>query len=147
MVGIVVATALMVFIVSVYVRQPQNIGSVFPTSVDRAAFESGRNLFHQEEFVDARLEFIRADRSRSDAKTQFYTAYSYYREGCGFFRQNDELLEQGIEAVERAIAVAGDGDFPVDDPGLELQTAEAMKEEIEAGLRVSIGDLVLGGCK
>ena len=149
MVGIAVAAVLIAFIVSVYVNQPQNVPEMFPwiTPVDREAFESGRNLFHQDEFVAARLEFKRADRSRSDAHTQFYVAYSYYREGCGFITQNDELLEQGLEAVERAIAEASDGDFPVDDPGIDLKTAEELKEEIEAGLDVSLSDIIPGGCK
>ena len=146
-VGIVIAAVLTAFIVSVYVRQPQNPGEVFPRQVDREAFERGRILFHQDEFVAARLEFERADPGRADAKTQFYTAYSYYREGCGFFRQNDELLEQGLEPVERAIARATSGDFPVDDRDIDLKTPEALKEEIEAGLDVGIGDIILGGCK
>ena len=107
MVGIVIAAVLIAFIVWIYVRQPQNPGEVFPRQVDREAFERGRNLFHQDEFVAARLEFEGADPGRADAKTQFYTAYSYYREGCGFFRQNDELLEP----VERAIARATSGVF------------------------------------
>ncbi|MDE0081525.1 MAG: hypothetical protein OXT72_02615 [Gammaproteobacteria bacterium] len=97
--------------------------------------------------VAARLEFTRADRSRSDARTQFYTAYSYYREGCGFFTQNNELLKEGLEAVEQAIAEGSDGDFPVDDPGIDLKTAETLKEEIEAGLGVSVLDIIPGGCK
>ena len=59
MAGIAVAVVLIAFIVSVYVNQPQNVAEMFPriTPVDREAFESGRNLFHQDEFVAARLEF------------------------------------------------------------------------------------------
>ncbi len=150
-VGIVVAAVLIAFIVAVYVNQPQSFSGTLAgigiTQVDREAFESGRTLFHQSDYVAARLEFTRADRSQSDAKTQFYTAYSYYREGCEFFAQDDELLEQGLEAVERAIAEASDGDFPVDDPGLDLTTAVALKDEIEAGLHVSVLDIIPGGCK
>lgn len=141
-VGLVVAAVLTAFVVSVYVNQPQIISETLAgiglAQVDREAFERGRDLFHQDEFVAARLEFERADPSRADAKTQFYTAYSYYREGCGFFRQNDELLEEGLEPVERAIARATDGDFPGDDRDIDLKTPEALKEEIEARIGFSL---------
>ena len=138
MVGTVVAAVLMTFVVSVYVTQGIPDLSGVLCQVDREAFESGRNFFRQDEFVEARLEFARADQSQCDAKTQFYAAYSYYREGCRLFLTDEELLEQGLNTVGRAIAEASDGDFPVDDPGLDLETAEALKEEIEAKLRSSI---------
>ena len=32
-------------------------------------------------------------------------------------------------------------------PNIDLKTPEALKEEIEAGLDVGIGDIILGGCK
>lgn len=134
LVGIIVAAILMAFVVSVYVRQ-HIIPDVGLCQVDREAFESGRDLFHQREFVAARLEFTRANGRQCDATTQFYVAYSYYREGCRLFLTDEELLEQGLEAVDQAIAEAGDRDFPVDDPGLDLNTAEALKEEIDAKLR------------
>ena len=135
MVGIIAAVVLMAFVVSVYVTQGIPDLSGVLCQVDREAFESGRNLFHQNEFVSARLEFTRANGGQCDATTQFYAAYSYYREGCRFFLTDEELLEQGLKTVGRALAEASDGDFPVDDPGLNLETAEALKEEIEAKLR------------
>jgi len=135
MVGIVAAAVFTAFVVSVYVTQGiPDLPGVF-CQVDREAFESGQNLFHQNEFVAARLEFTRSDGGQCDAKAQFYAAYSYYREGCGRFLTDAVLLEQGLKTAVRAIAEASDGDFPLDDPGLNLETAEALKEEIEAKLR------------
>ena len=41
-----------------------------------------------------------------DARTQFYIAYSFYRQGWNRTHRDDALYTQGLETVERAIALA-----------------------------------------
>ena len=48
--------------------------------------------------------------------TQFYIAYSWYRQGWGRVYSDDDMFAQGLMAVNRAIAVAPDGRVRVDDP-------------------------------
>src|SRR5678809_902850 len=51
--------------------------------VDNARFEAGRELFRREQYRAARDEWGRADPAKRDARTQFYSAYAFYREGWG----------------------------------------------------------------
>src|SRR5437870_4159637 len=74
-----------------YARQPQTLAemagaltaSVGAYRVDAEAYQHGVALFHADQFAAARLAFERADPARQDPKTQFYVAYSYYRQGWG----------------------------------------------------------------
>ena len=78
----------------VYLHQPQTIAEVrggLASSVgvyrpDPIAFADGLRFFHQDQFVEARLAFDRADAAHRDPTTQFYVAYSFYRQGWGRVR-------------------------------------------------------------
>ena len=125
-----------------YVRQPQSAaeiaGGLSATlgtyRIDQQAFDSGVQLFRQDRFADARAAFDRADPARQDARTQFYVAYSFYRQGWGRVYQDDLLFTQGLEAAARAIALDPRGALAIDDADLQMRTAGELKAELEAGL-------------
>jgi len=75
-----------------------------------------------------------------DASTQFYIAYSFYRQGWGRLYDDDALFRDGLEAVDRAIALAPNGRLIVDDPDLRIHTADELKAELEGGTRVEASD-------
>ena len=147
--GLVLAAVYAAFIVFLYVRQPQTVaevaGSLTSTigvyRVDAQAFADGQRFFRSDQFEAARAAFERADPARQDARTQFYVAYSCYREGWGRFYNDDRLFTSGVEAVNRAIAVAPHGRLVVDDPDLQMRSADELKAELEGGLRHEISDL------
>jgi hypothetical protein len=91
--------------------------------------------------VPARSAFERADPAHQDPRTQFYIAYSYYRQGWGRLYQDDELFGHGLEAVDRAIALAPGGRLVVDDSNLQMKSADELKAELEAGMRQELSDL------
>jgi hypothetical protein len=109
--------------------------------IDQAKFEAALDLFRREQFRAARDEWMRADPAQRDARTQFYIAYAFYREGWGRLYNDDELFQQGIAAVNRAIALTPDGALTVDDPNLGLHTPAELKAELEAGVERSWSDL------
>ena len=129
-------------IVWVYTRQPQTFaeaaGALSATvgayRIDQQAFADGLTFFHADEFAAARLAFARADPALQDARTQFYIAYSYYREGWGRFYVDRDLYARGLEAVNRAIAAAPRGRIVVDDPTLLMHSGDELKAELEAGM-------------
>ena len=102
--------------------------------IDEVAFADGRRHFHADRFVEARAAFARADPAARDAVTQFYVAYTYYRQGWGRLGHDDTLYAAGLAAVDRAIAVADGGRIVVDDERLGLRTADELRTELEAGL-------------
>jgi hypothetical protein len=131
-----------------YLRQPQTIQQVTgglsavvgAYRVDAQAFADALRFFRNDQFVEARLAFDRADPAVRDARTQFYIAYSYYRQGWGRLYHDDRLYGEGLAAVGRAIALAPGGRLVVDDPGLGMHSAEELKAELEAGLRRDASD-------
>ncbi len=147
--GVVVAVAYAVLIVWLYASQPQTIAQVTGglTSsaglyrVDPVAWSDGVAFFRKDEFPEARAAFVRADPASRDARTQFYIAYSFYREGWGRLYNDDGLFRQGLEAVDRAIAVAPGHRLVVeDDPGLGMKSADELKAELERGLKRTPAD-------
>lgn len=106
--------------------------------VDRAKFAEGLTAFRQNSFIVARDNFIKADPERRDAKTQFYIAYSFYRQGFGKVYNDDELFRQGLTEVEKTIAL--DKNFKSDDANLKLKTPVELKNELEQGLKVTADD-------
>lgn len=115
--------------------------SVGAYSIDARQFADGLRFFRRERYPEARAAFERADPAHRDARTQFYIAYSYYREGWGRLYHDDRLYRLGIEAVDRAIALAPDGRLVVDDdPDLGLPSADELKAELEAGTRREADD-------
>ena len=106
--------------------------------IDRAKFDEGLAAFRQDNFIPARDAFSRADPEKRDAKTQFYIAYSFYRQGWGRISNDDTLFKQGLETVDRVIAL--DNNFKSDDAGLHLKTPVELKAELEQGLQVTAED-------
>lgn len=148
-IGLTLTVCYAVFIAWLYVRQPQTAAevtgglsaSIGAYRVDAQAFDDGVQFFRRDEFPAARAAFERADPAQQDARTQFYIAYSYYRQGWGRVYQDNQLFAQGLEAVNRAIARAPGGRLVVDDGDLQMRSADELKAELEAGLRLEASDL------
>ena len=147
--GLLCAALYAAFIVSVYARQPRTVAqltggvasSLGAYRVDRESFEEGLRFFRKDQFPEARAAFARADPAAQDPVTQFYVAYSYYRQGWGRVYSDDALFAKGLEAVNRAAAVSPSGRVEVVDPGLEMRTADELKAELERGLAREASDL------
>lgn len=106
--------------------------------VDQTKFNEGLQAFRQDNFIVARDNFGRADPERRDARTQFYIAYSFYRQGFGRVSNDDALFNQGLEQTNRVIAL--DKNFKSDDANLQLKTPVELKNELAEGLKVTAGD-------
>lgn len=113
--------------------------SVGVYQIDQEAFDLGRRFFHSDQFVEARAAFARADPATRDARTQFYIAYSYYRQGWHRTYHDDALFRAGLETIDKAIALGG-GTIVVDDPALTMRTADELRAELEAGLTPDLSD-------
>jgi hypothetical protein len=109
--------------------------------VDPARFEAGLRLFRADQFRAARDEWARADPAKRDARTQFYVAYAFYREGWGRVYMDDALFRQGIEAADRALALSPAAPLTVPDPTLGMRTAAELKAELEKGTERRWDDL------
>src|SRR5687767_15717706 len=147
--GLSLTVAYAVFIGWLFVRQPQTIAQVTgglsdaigAYTVDDQALADGLGFLRNDQFVEARLAFARADPAQRDATTQFYIAYSYYRQGWGRLYRDDALYVEGLTAIERALALAPEGRLIVDDENLGMRTGEELKVELEAGQRRDASDL------
>ena len=147
-VGIAWTLLFSAFIVWIYATEPRNIKEVTAGvqaaageyKIDQARFNNALDLFYREQFRAARDEWNAADPGRRDAPTQFYIAYSFYREGWHYLYQDDALAQQGLEAVNRAIELTPDKTLVVDDQRLQMHTAVELKAELEQGMERSIGD-------
>ena len=147
-IGIALVAGYTTLIGWLFVRQPQTISQVTgglsaavgAYNIDDQAFADGLGFFRKDQFVEARLAFERADPAVRDARTQFYIAYSYYREGWGRLYHDDRLYAEGQKAVNRAMALAPGGRLVVDDPTLGMHTGEELKAELEAGQRRELAD-------
>jgi len=137
------------FVVWVYANAPQSVRDVATGAsvaagtyeVDRARFDAARELFLREQYAAARDEWQRADPARRDARTQFYIAYAFYRQGWGRVYNDDALFRQGLEAVERAISLSTDAPLTVEDPELKIHSAAELKAELQEGTERSAEDL------
>jgi hypothetical protein len=147
-VGIVVAVGYAALIGWLYLRQPQTMAEVTgglsavvgAYTIDEQAFAEALRFFRNDQFVEARLAFERADPAVRDARTQFYIAYSYYRQGWGRTYHDDALYAEGLAAIERALALAPGRRIVVDDLNLGMRTGEELKAELEAGIRRDASD-------
>ena len=146
--GLVAALAYGALILWVYANQPQTIAQVSggltsiigAYSIDQASFDDGLRFFRRDQFLEARAAFARADRAGRDARTQFYIAYTYYREGWGRLHSDDALFTQGLAAVDRAIALAPNGRLVVGDPDLQMHSADELRAELQHGLTIEAAD-------
>jgi hypothetical protein len=137
--GLAASVCYSVAIVWLYMHQPQSIAEVsgsFAASVgvyqiDAKAFEEGRRLFRSGEYAASRSAFERADPAHRDAQTQFYVAYSFYREGWGRMYNDTALMAQAVDALERAISASPAGVVTVDDSDLQLKTSDELKAELQ----------------
>ena len=102
--------------------------------IDEQAFAEGLAFFRRDQFVESRAAFSRADPATRDARTQFYVAYSYYRQGWHRTHHDDAAVSSraGSRSTQ-AIALAPDGRLAVDDPNLLMRSADELKAELEAG--------------
>ena len=146
--GLLVSVAYAAAIVWVYATEPRSFQAVVTGTqvatgtyqVDQERFNAALDLFRREQFRAARDEWQRADSAQIDPKTQFYIAYSFYREGWGRVYYDQDLFKQGLEAVNRAIALAPAA-LTVTDENLQLHTAAELKAELEQGTERSWGDV------
>lgn len=147
--GIAWTLLLGAFVVWLYATQPKSVAEVATKAsvtagtyrVDEARFEAARELFRRGQFAAARNEWLRADPERRDARTQFYTAYAFYREGWGRTHNDDALFRRGLEAADLALRLSPEGALRVDDPDLKIHSAAELKAELEQGLQTTWDDI------
>jgi hypothetical protein len=147
--GLVIALVYASVILWAYARQPRTIaqmtGGLSATigayRVDAQSFSDGLQFFRRDQFLEARAAFARADPAERDAQAQFYIAYSYYREGWGRLYSSDPLFTKGLESVNKAIALAPGGRLVVNDPDLQMHSADELKAELQRGLERDLSDL------
>ena len=106
--------------------------------INKDEFSRGLTLFRNDDFIGARIAFDRADPEKRDATTQFYIAYSYYRQGWGKLSNDDSLFKPGLDAVNRVIAI--DSEFQTNDQTLGIKTPSELKNELEEGLKITPSD-------
>ncbi len=146
--GFVLALSYATFIVWLYVRQPQSLAEVTggltatvgAYRINQQAFDDALELFRREQHEAARAAFERADPAGQDARTQFYIAYSYYRSGWGRVYQDNELFKKGLVHAEKAIALAPGGRLVVEDPEIQMHSADELRAELAEGLRLEASD-------
>jgi hypothetical protein len=146
--GLVLTIAYSAVVIWLYAAQPQTMAEVAGGlaagagvyRVDRQATEDGLTFFRRDAYLEARAAFERADPAHRDARTQFYIAYSYYRQGWGRLYNDDALFRQGLAAVNRTIEVAPDHRLVVDDPTLGMKSADELKAELERGVTHDASD-------
>lgn len=144
--SIVLTLAGLAAVVFFYSTQPRSISEIAVKGtvvlgtydIDKVEFAAGLQSFRNEEYTAARDAFARADPERRDANTQFYTAYSYYRQGWGRFSNDDALFQSSLKAVNDVIAI--DPAYRSPDATLVIKTATELKEELEEGLKVTVSD-------
>jgi hypothetical protein len=146
--GLAVSVAYAATIAWLYVTQPQTVAQVTggvasavgAYRIDQQAFEDGLRFFRADQFVEARAAFARADAAERDARTQFYIAYAWYREGWGRLYNDDVLFAKGLAAVDKAIALAPGGRLVVDDVDLQMRSADELRAELQRGLTREASD-------
>ena len=146
--GLAFTIAYAVLIVWIYATEPRTFQDVATSAevavgtyqINQEKFNSALDLFRREQFRAARDEWQRADPAQGDARTQFYVAYSFYREGWGRLYHDQQLFKQGLDAVNRAIGLASANALTVDDPNLHIHSAAELKTELEQGTERSWSD-------
>jgi len=145
--SIALVTVAFVFIAFLYWSEPRSLAEVATKgqvatgtySIDKAEADRGIASFRSDRFEEARAAFARADPERRDAGTQFYVAYSYYRQGWGRVYNDDALFKLGLDAVNHVIEL--DPNYRTQDASLGLKTPADLKNELEEGLKLTASDL------
>jgi len=146
--GLAASLAYAAAIAWLYATQPQTMAQVtggFASiagvyKVDPQAFADGLRFFRANQFAEARAALQRADPAERDAQVQFYIAYSFYREGWGRLYNDDVLFGRGLAAVDKAIALAPAGRLVVDDPDLQMHSADELRAELQRGVTRDASD-------
>ena len=131
-----------------YATQPQTVAHVTggltaaigAYRIDQQSFDDGLRFFRAGQYPEARAAFARADAAERDARTQFYIAYAFYRQGWGRIYNDDTLFAQGLTAVDKAIALAPGGRLVVDDANLQMRSADELRAELQSGLTRDASD-------
>ncbi len=131
-----------------YLTQPQTVAQVTgglaaavgAYQIDPQAFDDGLRFCRAGQFVEARAAFARADAAERDPRTQFYIAYTFYREGWGRVYNDDVLFAKGLVAVDKAIALAPAGRLIVDDVDLQMRSADELRAELQRGITREAAD-------
>lgn len=157
MLGVALTALYGVFIVFLYAAEPRSIEEISIKAkstiedvatkgqvvigtyeVDAAKFSQGLAAFRANNFIAARDSFEQADPEKRDARTQFYIAYSYYRQGWGRVSNDDALFRQALASLDRVKML--DANYRADDPDLKLRTPAELRNEIDEGLKVTADD-------
>jgi hypothetical protein len=146
--GLVVASAYAGLIVWLYAAQPRSVAEVTgglasqvgAYRVDEQAFADGLAFFRRDAFIESRAAFARADPAQRDARTQFYVAYSFYRQGWGRVYNDNAAFAQGLTAIDRAIALAPNHRLIVEDAELGMHSADELRAELQRGLTRELSD-------
>ena len=144
--GIVLVFAGFIFVAFLYWTEPRSLAEVTTKSqvalgtyeINKDDFTRGLTLFKNDDFIGARIAFDRADPEKRDANTQFYFAYSFYRQGWGRLSNDDSLFKPGLDAVNRVIAL--DPNFRTNDEMLVMKTPSELKYDLEEGLKITPSD-------
>ena len=147
--GLALTLSYAAFVIWIYATEPRTFKEVATGAevatgryqINEEKFKSGLALFRREQFRAAREEWQQADPAQSDATTQFYIAYSFYREGWGRVYYDQNLFKQGVEAVNRANTLASNTPLIVNDPDLQMHTPAELKAELEQGTERSWTDV------
>jgi tetratricopeptide (TPR) repeat protein len=137
-----------VLIAWIYTRQPATLAqirggmsaSIGAYHVNSQALAEGLAFFRGDRFVEARAAFQRADPAERDALTQFYIAYTYYRQGWHRLYSDDALFAEGLKAAEKAVALDPEQKVSVNAVGLQLRTPLELRAELESGLKQEPAD-------
>ena len=146
--GLVLTLLYAAFIVWTYARQPRTFAqvtggvaaSVGAYRIDEQAFADGIAFFRKDQFVEARAAFARADPAERDARTQFYIAYAFYRQGWHRLYNDDALFAEGLKRVDKAIAAAPAGRLVIDDADLKMRSADELRAELQRGMTREASD-------
>ena len=155
--GICLASFYAVFVAWLYIAEPKSLDElpakaqttidnvttktqmvIGTYEIDQAKFGDGLKAFRADNFIVARDAFERADPEKRDAATQFYIAYSFYRQGFGRLSNDDAFFRQGLAQINRVIVL--DANFKSDDANLQIKTPIELKNEFEEGLKVTASD-------
>lgn len=155
--GIAISAVYFGFIAFLYLAEPRSLGDISIKAastlqdvttkgqiitgtyqVDQAKFSDAVRLFRQDNFVAARDLFQKADPERRDAATQYYIAYTYYRQGWGRVSNDDELFSAGLKQLDRVDEI--DRNFVSTDDDLKLKRPAELRHELEEGIRVTLDD-------
>src|SRR6267142_5910482 len=147
--GLLLTVAYAALIIWVYATEPRSFKEAANSAqvaagtyqINQAKFDAALDLFRREQFRAARDEWQLADPAQGDARTQFYIAYSFYREGWGRVYYEQDLFKQGLEAANRAANLASTAPLTVDDPNLNMHTVAELKTELEQGVERSWSDV------